>query len=210
MEQFINGNDFQYNWLKNQISPEGLMIFNNVTLPATCTPNNSRLGFEYSNENGYKLYIDRNISFTGSHSGFRNLLTQGEITFNSFDSMKAFVRGLSSLYRVNRPPIFSPSPPRVLRSNNTSLNYTATSRRGRSYSFSFKYERVGDIWRAYIVSSPSYGSRATGLHSTHRLNDGRYYVCWSPEPTSLEAITVVSKMWADATAEYIDTGRSFG
>jgi hypothetical protein len=41
------------------------------------------------------------------------------------------------------------------------------------------------------------------------MNDGREYVCWEPEPTRLEDIVAVSKMWAEATANYIDTGERF-
>jgi hypothetical protein len=74
---------------------------------------------------------------------------------------------------------------------------------GRSYKFSF--EQVGSVWRAYILSQPSYGSRSTDLHPTHRNRDGnRYFVCWSPEPTSFADIKAVANSWASRTERYID------
>jgi len=205
MMQFINGNNTQFDWLKNQIQ-EALITFNDVSLPASCTPNRCRMGFEFTQENGYKMYIEKNISFSGNHPGFRALLTRGETSFNSYEDMIMFIRGLGSLYNTPCGISLFGNPQPQYHDNNT-LNYTVTSPRRRQMNFTFKYEKIGSIWRAYIINSPSYGSRSTGAHDTHRLNDGRYYVCWSPEPTRLDEITQVSKMWADATAKYIDTGR---
>jgi hypothetical protein len=121
-----------------------------------------------------------------------------------------FVRSLGSIFCTS-PQLPSPNlnflnTLQPEQANNNTLSYTAISPRGSRYNFTFKYERVGSIWRAYIINSPSYGSRSTGAHDTHRLNDGRYYVCWTPEPQRLDEITQVSKLWADATAKYIETG----
>ena len=212
MERFIVGSDAQFNWLNSQIQ-EGLKIFNDITLPASCIPNICHVGFEYTQAIGYKVYIDKNIMFSGNHSGFRNLLSCGEASFNTFEDMKRFIRGLNGIYitpQPREPALSNNLYIQPLRTNRNSLNYTATSSRGNSYNFSFKYEKIGDIWRAYIVNAPSYGLRSTSWSSIHRLNDGRDYVCWQPEPKTLDDITRVSKMWADATAEYIATGRSFG
>ena len=212
MQQFINGNDTQFRWLKNQIQ-EALYIFNNTQLPATCSPSTARIGFEYTAANGYKMYIDNGITFTGNHTGFSSLVANGEATFGSYEAMVAFVRGLGSIYNTSAAgtSIFTParvpaSTPPSQQTNPHILDYTAVSSRGNRYNFRFQYGQVGSVWRAYIVSSPSYGSRSTGAHDTHRLNDGRYYVCWTPEPTRLDQITAVSKRWANATANYIDTG----
>jgi hypothetical protein len=150
------------------------------------------------------MYIDKNISFSGNHVGFRALLSNGETSFSTYDSMVAFIKGLGCLYNIGNIGIFNLPP--TLPGDNT-LNYSVNSPRGRK-DFTFKYEKVGSIYRAFIINCPSYGSRATGLHDTHRLTDnGRYYVCWTPEPTRLDDITQVSKLWAEATAKYIDTGR---
>jgi len=205
MMRFINGNNTQFEWLRNQIQ-NALYIFNDVSLPSTCSPNRCRIGFEFTQEKGYKMYIDKNISFTGDHAGFKALLSRGEASFGSYEAMIVFVRGIGSLFNIptSLNLFYNIQPQQV---DNGFLNYTVMSPRRHRYNFTFKYEKVGSIWRAYIINSPSYGSKPTDAHSTHRLNDGRYYVCWTPEPQRLDEITQVSKMWADATARYIDTGR---
>ena len=77
------------------------------------------------------------------------------------------------------------------------------------YCFSFEGEADGSF-RAYIVDQPSYGARDTGLHATHRLtNAGRYYVCWDRPLQSVEDARRVAALWADATQEYIRSGRRF-
>ena len=193
MQQFINGNETQFRWLKNQIQ-ESLYIFNDTQLPATCSPSVARIGFEYTAANGYKMYIDRGITFTGNHTGFSNLVVNGEATFGSYEAMTAFIKGLGSIYNAQA-------------NDGQFLNYTATSSRGNKYNFRFEYRQAGSGWRAYIINSPSYGSRATGLRDTHRLTDnGRHYVCWVPEPSRLDQMTEVSKLWAKATVDYIETG----
>jgi len=77
------------------------------------------------------------------------------------------------------------------------------------YKFSFEQQRDG-TWRVYIEDQPSYGIRDTGAHPTHRLSDGeRKYICWTlPLPTE-QAARQVAAMWADATQEYIRTGKRF-
>lgn len=69
--------------------------------------------------------------------------------------------------------------------------------------------------RIYILTSPSYGSRATDAHSTHRYHDGalnRHFICVaaSAYPDDLTAARELALMWAQATAEYIATGKKFG
>ena len=77
------------------------------------------------------------------------------------------------------------------------------------YKFSFEEQPSGN-WRAYIEEQPSYQDRSTGVHPTHRHQDGnRYYVCWTKPLDSLENAETVAAMWADATQEYIRNGTSF-
>ena len=79
------------------------------------------------------------------------------------------------------------------------------------YGFTFEHQWDGN-WRAYIVSQPSYGIQNTDSHSTHRFrdeNDGRYYICWTQPFRSEEDARKVAALWADATQEYIKTGRRF-
>ena len=95
------------------------------------------------------------------------------------------------------------------------MPYT-TVYKGCSNDFLFKYEKVGSEWRAYILSSPSYGRRPDGYHETHRhkdMNKNLYFICWEPSDgvwPRLDQMIAVSKMWADATAKYIHDGTPFG
>lgn len=84
-----------------------------------------------------------------------------------------------------------------------------TSDGAADYGFSFEEQSDG-TWRAYIEHQPSYGSRSSSQHSTHRLSDwGRKYVCWTDPLDSLDEAKRVAALWADRTQEYIRTGRAF-
>jgi hypothetical protein len=241
MQQFINGDNAQFGWLQSQIQ-ENLIIFPDEPLPDSCIPNRSRIGFEFTETNGFKLYIDKNISFTGEHPNFAAWLANGEASFNTYDDMVAFIKELGCLFEDSPQPASesgdseqSQDSPEISeqpqsdtedseQSQNDpfSLTYSVTSPLGSLMTFKFKYEKVepedsGHFWRAFIVESPDYGSRSTSAPDTHRMTntDGRYYVdwragrhCndWHPEPARLDDITQASKLWAEGTAKYIDTG----
>jgi len=98
----------------------------------------------------------------------------------------------------------------VRRATNGPVRATYRTKDGRA-DYSFSYERQSDgTWRAYIVSQPGYGGRDEGAHPTHRLSSGsRKYVCWSAPIPSLEQAKRVSALWADATQEYIRSGKRF-
>jgi len=102
MLRFINGDNTQFEWLRDQIQG-ALKIFDNVSLPVTCTPNTCSLGFEFTPANGHKMYIDKNLSFSGNHTGFANLIMNGEATFESYDDMVTFIKELGSLYGSASP-----------------------------------------------------------------------------------------------------------
>lgn len=84
------------------------------------------------------------------------------------------------------------------------------TRDGRA-DYGFSFERLPNgTFRAYIDSQPSYQGRDEGAHPTHRLRDGsRPYVCWTDPVRSEDHIRQVAATWADATQEYIRTGRRF-
>ncbi len=74
------------------------------------------------------------------------------------------------------------------------------------YGFSFEKQNDGSL-RAYIDSMPSYGSRSTSLHTTHRFPDnGRHYVCWDRSIYDEEDLKKVVAIWCDTTQTYIKTG----
>ena len=77
------------------------------------------------------------------------------------------------------------------------------------YYFSFEEQSDG-TWRAYIEKQPSYNGRPTDGHSTHRLSSGgRHYVCWTHPLGSIKEAKQVAAKWADATQQYIKTGKKF-
>ena len=83
------------------------------------------------------------------------------------------------------------------------------TRNGRS-DYGFNITRLADgYYRVYIVSQPSYGSRSTDAHSTHRLNDGRFYICWDSAIRTEEQARQIAAMWADKTEDYILHGTRF-
>ena len=88
--------------------------------------------------------------------------------------------------------------------------YTVTSPNGRKMTFAFKYKYVGSSWKAYIIECPSCESKPMhGIH-THSWfdnNENLYYVDWCPDIKQIHHIKQLSKMWANYTANYIDTGR---
>jgi hypothetical protein len=77
--------------------------------------------------------------------------------------------------------------------------------------YRFLIERESDgSYRPYIESQPQYGPRSSGPHETHRLSSGgRQYVCWNKPLGSEDDAKNVAAQWADATQEYIKTGRRF-
>jgi len=205
MQRFINGDKTQYDWLRSQIQ-ETTMIFNDVFLPTSCTPNRCRIGFEYTQANGYTLYIDKNITYAGDHKGFSALLSRGELSFYTYDDMIAFIVGLQCLFDADTETQNDP----------LSLTYSLISPLGNNMTFSFKYKKYfslfhGTVWRAFIIDNPSYRSRSTLSCRTHRIGTitGKYYICWDRAVKELEQMIEISKMWAEVTARYIDTGERF-
>lgn len=61
-------------------------------------------------------------------------------------------------------------------------------------------------WRIYIKEQPGYGNLDTSSVVTHRLNDGRSYICWDAPIPTVGAARFIAVAWAHATATYIATG----
>ena len=100
------------------------------------------------------------------------------------------------------------SPP--LSASSDILNHIASgssSYEQRKYQFDIRY--IAGEYRAYILSSPSYRSRPTDGHSTHRHYDGRYYVCWSAPVRTRSDMITIAKQWAECTQKYIEQGIRF-
>lgn len=84
---------------------------------------------------------------------------------------------------------------------------------GQGY-FEFNFVKVRNLYEVDIVSTPSYGSRSTDLHSTHRLNSerGGYKICFGDPSvvTSLDKAMKYVENWCEGTWQDIKTGRTFG
>lgn len=92
----------------------------------------------------------------------------------------------------------------------TYIDHIATGRSSIDQRhYRFKICKVNNEYRAYIENSPSYRSRATDGHSTHRHYDGRHYVCWSTPVRTYDNMVAIAKQWADCTQRYIETGTRF-
>lgn len=88
--------------------------------------------------------------------------------------------------------------------------YANTRHRQRDNWFQFQYKQVGDVWRIYILRMPSLAGRSGDLHLTHRHTDGRrYWICYDPEPRTLQDAQAITRGWADRELEYITTGVPF-
>lgn len=91
------------------------------------------------------------------------------------------------------------------------VNYYANARRNQKDRwFKFMYRKVNGEWLTYILRMPSLNGRSGDLHLTHRYkNENTYWICYDPQPRTLEAAQSVSRAWADRELEYIGTGVPF-
>ena len=89
------------------------------------------------------------------------------------------------------------------------MDYFANTRHNQKDNwFRFRYKRVNNEWRAYIIRMPSLNGRSPDCHMTHRYSDsnGNYWVCRNPQPTNLKDCQAISKEWADRLLEYVAPG----
>ena len=88
------------------------------------------------------------------------------------------------------------------------------TRDGSAY-FTFRFVDVGTHYEIDIIYQPSYGSRESDQHSTHRLSSSRsdcnYRVCLGDDrqANSLSNAKKWAGTWAEHTWNYIRTGRPF-
>lgn len=83
---------------------------------------------------------------------------------------------------------------------------------GNAY-FEFEFVKVGSKYQVDIVSQPSYGSRDSDLHLTHRLpsDRGGHRVCFADDDavTSIGRAQKWVEAWAESTWRYINSGTNF-
>ena len=91
------------------------------------------------------------------------------------------------------------------------VNYYANARHGQKDCwFQFLYRKVNGQWLTYILRMPSLNGRSGDLHLTHRYRyENIYWICYDPQPRTLEGAQSVSRAWSDRELEYISTGVPF-
>lgn len=91
------------------------------------------------------------------------------------------------------------------------VNYYANARHDQEDRwFQFMYCKVNGEWLAYILRMPSLNGRSGDLHLTHRYKkDNTYWICYDPQPRTLDEVQSVSRAWSDRELEYITTGITF-
>ena len=100
MKEFVYYTQAQFDQLAQRLSDGQCHIFGDCILPAGCSPQTTRLGFEQHRE-AYTLYIDLNISSTVDNPEFRQLLTRGEAKFICIEDMISFLHSLQPLFPLN-------------------------------------------------------------------------------------------------------------
>jgi hypothetical protein len=91
------------------------------------------------------------------------------------------------------------------------VNYYANARhKQKDRWFQFMYRKVNGEWLTYILRMPSLNGRSGNLHLTHRYkSENTYWICYDPQPRTLEGAQSVSRAWGDRELEYIATGVPF-
>jgi ATP-dependent Clp protease ATP-binding subunit ClpA len=97
MREFVFGTQAQYNWLENLLQDGQCHVFNDSVLPASCTPDRCRLGFEKAGS-AYIAEIDRGITTTSDDPNFVRFLQNGESRFTCMEDMVDFFHALQPLF----------------------------------------------------------------------------------------------------------------
>ena len=83
----------------------------------------------------------------------------------------------------------------------------------RSLTVDFVFWDLGDRgWRIYIISSIDYRGLDCSSHAAHWLHDpgdSYPYICWAGDIETLEQAKSVASLWAECTAKYIRSHKSF-
>lgn len=86
-----------------------------------------------------------------------------------------------------------------------------TSDRSMVVDFVF-WDRGIRGWRIYIISQIDYHGRDCSSHAAHWLfdpEDSYPYICWDGYIKTLEQAKSVASLWAECTAEYVRSYKSF-
>lgn len=98
MFEFVHGTAAQFTALDSELSDCLCHVYKNRQLPAFCTPDRARIGFERTVDGYYILYIDKGICTTEGNADFKAFLENGEAKFICMDDMIAFLHSLSPFF----------------------------------------------------------------------------------------------------------------
>ena len=99
----------EFEWLKHKIDSLPLLkpyLFDNISLYPDCLPERTTIGF-YRNEQGYTLFFNEKISYSGGNQILNRLFSDGLIVADTIDHLQAFCQQLPD-ESVNEPSDASP------------------------------------------------------------------------------------------------------
>lgn len=89
-------------------------------------------------------------------------------------------------------------------------DYLAKSNGNKDHKYKFLVKWVDDGYRCYIEKTPSFVGRDTSHYMPHYWEEngtGRHYICWTGKIQYSEQAKTLCRNWADATQQFIDTGK---
>lgn len=92
--------DSEFAHLDRELHIHGGLMFSECELPLECIPSCTALIFIYADGN-YRIRFQDPISYSGSDIGFSTLCREQEMTFQSMDEMKSFLRNMEITSQVN-------------------------------------------------------------------------------------------------------------
>lgn len=112
MEKFSdlrNASTQDFEWLQHKIDSLPLLkpyLFDDVLLYPGCSPDSTTVGF-YRSEQGYALFFNERISYTGDNLILKRLFSDGLIVADTMDHLHAFCEQLPD-ESTNQPPETQP------------------------------------------------------------------------------------------------------
>lgn len=112
MEKFSdlrNASTQDFEWLQHKIDSLPLLkpyLFDDVLLYPGCSPDSTTIGF-YRSEQGYALFFNERISYTGDNLILKRLFSDGLIVADTMDHLQAFCQQLPD-ESADQPPETQP------------------------------------------------------------------------------------------------------
>lgn len=89
-------------------------------------------------------------------------------------------------------------------------DYYAKSSEKNDCKYKFFIKWVDNGYRCYIERTPSFRGRDTTNYMPHYWEENstrRHYICWTGKLQYSEQAKTLCRNWADATQQFIDTGK---